>query len=132
MASSNAVRTLEKKRADLKADLALLTMQRQRVAASLAHVEATLALLGAEKTPRPRTGAKHRWLFRRGELAQLCDEIERETDAEVSARYVAREIIVRRGWDASDRYLQTFIAKKLRKALKLRRRAAASSLSTGG
>lgn len=56
MAKSHAVRTLEKKRAELKADLARFYMVRARTLESLAHVEATLALLREARKREAPTG----------------------------------------------------------------------------
>jgi hypothetical protein len=54
MAKSHAVRTLEKKRASLKADLAHCDMVRARTLESLAHVDAALTLFREAKNREAR------------------------------------------------------------------------------
>ena len=60
MPTSNAVRTLEKKRADLKADLAHLAMLQEKTLAGLAHIEATLAILRKAKQRGAPSGFQRR------------------------------------------------------------------------
>ena len=121
MPTSNAVRTLEKKRAELKADLAHLAMLREKALESLAHVEATLALFREARKREPPTGPFRRWLFRHGELKRLILSIEREAPERLTHRQIARAIIARMGWDSGDRELVTVIAEKVKGARRARR-----------
>jgi anti-sigma factor RsiW len=133
MAKSHAVRTLEKKRAHLKADLARCDMVRARTLESLAHVEATLALFREAKHREAPTGPFRRWLFRHGELKRLILSIEREASEPLTHRQIARAIIARMGWDTEDRELVTVIAEKVKGSRRrLRPRGVASSLSMSG
>lgn len=132
MATTHAMTALEKKAADLRADLAHLDMLRRRTLEGLAHIEATLALLQAAKKGGAPNGFQRRWLFRRGELKRLILEIECEAGERPTARATARVIIARRGWDASDRRLENLLAMKVRNAWRLMPPCAASSLSKSG
>ncbi len=133
MAKSHAVRTLEKKRADLKADLAHLAMLREKALESLAHVEATLALFREAKARGAPSDRRRRWLFRHGELKQLILSIERDASDPLTHRQIARAIIARMGWDSGDRELVTVIAEKVKDSRRrLRPRGAASTLSMSG
>lgn len=138
MATSNAVRTLEKKRADLKADLAHLAMLREKTLAGLAHVEATLAILREAKQRGAPSGFQRRWLFRRGELKRLILAVEREAAGPLTHRDVASAIIARMGWDREDRELLRIMAEKVQagrrcaRSVRLTPPCAASSPSTGG
>ncbi len=114
MAKSHAMRTLEKKRADLKADLAHVDMMRDRTLASLAHIEATLAILREAKERGAPSGYQRRWLFRRGELKRLILAAEREATGPLTHREVARAIIARMGWDREDRELAVMMAEKVK------------------
>jgi len=114
MAKSQAMRTLEKKRADLKADLAHVDMMRDRTLASLAHIEATLAILREAKERGAPSGYQRRWLFRRGELKRLILAAEREATGPLTHREVARAIIARMGWDREDRELAVMMAEKVK------------------
>jgi hypothetical protein len=114
MAKSHAVRTLEKKRADLKADLAHLSMLREKTLVGLAHVEATLAILREAKQRGAPSGYQRRWLFRRGELKRLILAVEREAAGPLTHREVARAIIARMGWDREDRELLRIMAEKVK------------------
>lgn len=113
MPTTNAVRTLEKKRADLKADLAHLAMLREKALAGLAHIEATLAILRDAKQRGAPSGYQRRWLFRRGELKRLILAVEREAAGPLTHREVARAIIARMGWDSEDRALVVVMAEKV-------------------
>lgn len=119
MAKSHAVRTLEKKRADLKADLAHCDMVRVRTLESLAHVEATLALFREAKNREAPTGPFRRWLFRHGELKRLILSIEREASESLTHRQIARAIIARMGWDREDRELVRIIVEKVKGSRRL-------------
>ncbi len=114
MAKSHAVRTLEKKRADLKADLAHCDKVRAQTLESLAHVEATLTLLQEAKARGAPSGRHRRWLFRHGELKRLILSIERESSEPLTHRQIARAIIARMNWDRGDRELVTVIAEKVK------------------
>jgi hypothetical protein len=114
MAKSHAVRTLEKKRADLKADLAHLAMLREKTLAGLAHIEATLAILREAKQRGAPSGFHRRWLFRRGELKRLILAVERDGAGPLTHREVARAIIARMGWDREDRALVVVMAEKVK------------------
>lgn len=114
MATSNTVRTLEKKRADLRADLAHLAMLREKTLAGLAHVEATLALLREAKQRGAPSGFQRRWLFRRGELKRLILAVEREAAGPLTHREIARAIIARMNWDRDDGELRSMIAVKVK------------------
>ena len=114
MAKSHAVRTLEKKHAALKVDLARCDMVRARTLESLAHVEATLALFREAKHRKAPTGLLRRWIFRYGELKRLILSIEREAGEPLTHRQIARAIIARMGWDSRDRELVTVIAEKVK------------------
>lgn len=122
MPTSNAVRTLEKKRADLKADLAHLAMLREKTLAGLAHIEAALAILREAKQRGVPTGFQRRWLFRRGELKRLILAVEREAAGPLTHREVARAIIARMGWDSEDRELVVVMAEKVKAGRRLKKR----------
>ena len=132
MATTHAMTALDKKAAELRADLAHLDMLRRRALEGLAHIEATLALLQAARKGGAPNGFQRRWLFKRGELKRLILAVEREAGERMTARDTASAIIARRGWDASDRRLENLLAMKVRNAWRLMPPCAASSLSTGG
>lgn len=118
MPTSNAVRTLEKKRADLKADLAHLAMLREKTLAGLAHVEATLAILREAKQRGAPSGFQRRWLFKRGELKRLIMAVEREAAGPLTHREVARAIIARSRWNQANDQLLAQITAKVKDARK--------------
>lgn len=128
MPTSNAVRTLEKKRADLKADLAHLAMLRERTLAGLAHIEATLTILREAKQRGAPSGYRRRWLFKRGELKRLILAVEREATGPLTHREVARAIIARMGWDREDRELLRIMAEKVKAGRRWEKRVAPQSL----
>lgn len=121
MPTSNAVRTLEKKRADLKADLAHLAMLQEKTLAGLAHIEATLAILREAKQRGAPSGFQRRWIFRRGELKRVILAVESETAGPLAHREVARAIIARMGWDREDRELLRLMAEKVKACRRLRK-----------
>jgi len=108
------VRTLEKKRADLRADLVHLAMLREKTLAGLAHIEATLAILREAEQRGAPSGFQRRWLFRRGELKRLILAVEREAAGPLTHREVARAIIARMAWDNDDAALRLLITTKVK------------------
>ena len=116
MSKPHAVRALEKQRASLRAEIARHETAAGRALESIAHIEATLTLLGEARRKGAPNGRKRRWLFGYGELGPLIREIEAGAGEPMPAYKVAAAIMERKGWPADDEQLERFVAGKVRNA----------------
>lgn len=114
MPESHAVRALKRKRAELGAELTQIECLRKSLLRRIKHVDATLSIMGGEQLAPIPHGRKRRWLFRRGELQRMVGAIIREAGGAIETRDIARAIIARMDWDASDAELVALIAGKVR------------------
>lgn len=119
MSKPHAVRTLEKQRASLRAEIAGHVTAIDRATEGIAQIEATLALLREAKRKGAPKGPKRRWLFAYGELGPLIREIEDAAGEPVPAYRVAAVIMERKGWPADDEQLARMLAMKVRNARRL-------------
>jgi hypothetical protein len=114
MAEPHVVTALVAKRAELSGDLERLDERRAAVKAHIANIDAVLRLFRYSGDPakiKPRR--KRNWMFRRGELARMVHDIEREANRPLHKDDIAREIMTRKGW-AHDPELLDTIADKVK------------------
>lgn len=119
MSKPHAIRALEKQRASLRADIARHENAIGNARESIAHIEATLALLRHAQRKGAPNGRKRRWLFAYGELGPMIREIEAAAGEPMPAYKVAAAIMERNGWPADDEQLQRFVAGKVRNVRRL-------------
>ncbi len=126
MTESHAVRALSEKRADLSCELARIDTERRAVLKRLKAIDEAMRILceGKRLTPIP-TGAKRRWLFRKGELTPKVYDLHRESGGTASDREIAAKIIEGMGWDAGDDDLLRVVVGKVHDARKRLRRVTA-------
>ena len=119
MSKPHAIRTLEKQRASLRAEIAGHVSAIDRATEAIAHVEATLALLREAKRNGAPHGKRRRWMFGYGELCPMIREIEADAGEPMPAYKVAAAIMARKGWPADDEQLARMLAMKVRNARRL-------------
>ncbi len=108
MAEPHVVTALVAKRAELSGELARLDERRAAIKAHIAHIDAVLRLFCYAGDPakiKPRR--KRNWIFRRGELARMVHDIEREATKPLHRDDIAAEILVRKGWARDPDLLET-------------------------
>lgn len=118
MAEPHVITALVAKRAELSGELGKLNERRAAIKEHLAHVDAVLRLFRYEGDPsliKPKR--KNNWLFRRGELARMVADIEREAVRPLHKEDVAAEIVRRKGWAADPDLVET-VADRVKDAKK--------------
>ena len=111
------------KRAELSGELGKLDERRAAIKAHIANLDAVLRLFRYAGDPakiKPRR--KHNWIFRRGELARLVHDIEREATKPLHRDDIVLEVLNRKGW-AHDPDLLGTVAEKVKD---VRKRSAAT------
>ena len=89
-------------------------MRRAAIKAHIANLDAALRLFCYKGDPakiKPRR--KRNWIFRRGELARMVHDIEREATKPLHKDDIAREILSRKGWAHDPDLLET-VADKIK------------------
>ena len=116
MADPHVITALVKRRAELAGDLDKVDGERRAVLASLANIDATLALFDYEGEPQsiPTRRRHKRRIFRRGELQRTVFDIVRERPNLATNREIAAEIIRRKGWSTTNLALLDSIARKVK------------------
>ena len=111
------------KRAELAGELGQLDERRVAIKAHIANIDAVLRLFHYAGDPakiKPRR--KRNWIFRRGELARLVHDIERESTKPLHRDDIALEVLNRKGWACEPDLLET-VAEKVKD---VRKRSAAT------
>jgi hypothetical protein len=99
MVESHVVSALVSKRAELSGEVERLDERRTALKSHIAHIDAVLRLWSYGGDPakiRPRR--KRNWIFRRGELARMVADIERDADRPLHKEEIAVQILDRKGW----------------------------------
>ena len=124
MAEPHVVTALVTKRAELSGELERLDERRAALKRHIVNLDAVLRLFHYAGDPtkiKPRR--KRNWMFRRGELARLVHDIEREAKGPLHKDDIAAEVLTRKGW-ARDPDLLDAVADKIKD---VRKRAAADT-----
>ena len=114
MAEPHVVSALVAKRAELSGEIERIDERRLALKAHISHIDAVLRLWSYGGDPakiRPRR--KRNWMFRRGELARMVMDIEREADKPLHKDEIAAQILERKGW-AHDPDLLESVADKVK------------------
>jgi hypothetical protein len=124
------------KRAELAGIIADLERQLAQHRANLTHIDGVLRVLAADLDPeaiRSKRVYKRTRYFGRNELSRLCLGVFRTATGEpVTADFIAGQVIVAKGFDASDRVLRASIADQVGSVLKrLRNRSVVERIGTG-
>ncbi len=120
MAEPHVVTALVAKRAELSGELARLDERRAAIKAHIAHIDAVLRLFCYAGDPakiKPRR--KRSWIFRRGELARMVHDIERQATKSLGKEDIAAEVLARKGWAHDPDLLET-VADKVKDLRKRR------------
>ncbi len=123
MAEPHIVTALVAKRAELSGELGKLDERRAAIKAHIANRDAVLRLFCYKGDPakiKPRR--KRNRIFRRGELARMVHEIERQATGPLHEDDIAAEVLTRKGW-AHDPDLLESVAEKVKD---VRKRSAAT------
>ena len=123
MAEPHVVTALVAKRAELSGELGKLDERRAAIKDHIANLDAVLRLFRYTGDPakiKPRR--KRNWIFRRGELARLVHDIEREATKPLHRDDIALEVLNRKGWAHDPDLLET-VAEKVKD---VRKRSAAT------
>ncbi len=108
MAELHVVTALVAKRAELSGKLENLDERRAAIKAHIANLDAVLRLFRYAGDPakiKPRR--KHNWMFRRGELARMVHDIEREATKPLHRDDIALEVLNRKRWAHDPDLLET-------------------------
>ena len=118
MAESHIVTALVTKRAELSGELGKLDERRTAIKAHTANLDAVLRLFRYTGDPtkiKPRR--KRNWIFRRGELARMVHDIERQATKPLHRDDIAAEVLTRKGWAHNPDLLET-VSEKVKDARK--------------
>lgn len=131
MAERHVITGLKTRRASIAAEIDDLERQRQRLLLALRHVDAVLAIEGFDGDKEAIQGKrKRRFMFRRGQLTRLVMAAERKHGADLTHREIAIIVIRKMGWKADAELSSKITASVCHARNTIRRRRAASSLST--
>ncbi len=118
MAELHVVTALVAKRAELTGELGKLDERRAAIKTHIANLDAVLRLFRYAGDPaKIKPKRKRNWIFRRGELARMVHDIEREATKPLHKDDIAREILTRKGWVHEPDLLET-VADKVKDARK--------------
>ncbi len=123
MAEPHVITALVAKRAELSGEVAKLDERRAAIKAHIANLDAVLRLFryaGYPANIKPRR--KRNWIFRRGELARLVHDIERESTKPLHRDDIALEVLNRKGWAHNPDLLET-VADKVKDVRKRQTKA---------
>lgn len=114
MENDHVISGLVRKRAELAGELEKLDERRTAIKAHIANIDAVLRLFLYKGDPaliKPKR--KRNWMFRRGELQRMVQDIEREAAGPLHKDDIALEVMNRKGW-AHDPDLLEIIAYKIK------------------
>ncbi len=133
MAQSHVITGLKSRRASIAAEIDELERQRQKLLAGLRHVDGALKVIGFDGNPEAiNSPRKRRFMFRRGQLTRFVYRAEREHGADIGDKAIATIILEKMGWDFDSVLLKKVTASVRAARFAIKRRRAASSLSTPG
>jgi len=131
MAETHVITGLKARRASIAAEIDELERQRRQLLASLRHVDGALKVMGFDGNPEGiNSPRKRRYLFRRGQLTRFIYNAEREHGANISHKNIATVILKKMGWKFDSVTLMKVTASVRSARFAIKRRRAASSLST--
>lgn len=124
MGSKIVLAGLVDKRARLAGELVTLDGMGKAVEADMARVDSVLALFGFQGPPDmiPIIRKRAAGLFKRGHLSRMIANIGREKPELQTDLQIAREVVVRKGWDAMDRRLCSKVRVMVKNSRKWKRR----------
>jgi len=105
---------LIRKRKRLAADVEGARRNMMDLKRDLAALDKALALFGHSDPKSIRTPGPYNRLFKRNELSRLLMAIKREQPDITEPEDLAREVIQRKGWDASNDQLFQMVLKRVR------------------
>ncbi len=114
MAEPHVISALVAKRAELAGEVQKMDKRRLALKEHIAHIDAVLRLFRYAGDPAAiKPKRKNTWLFRRGELARMVGDIEREARKPLHKEEIAAEVVRRKGWAADPDLVET-VAEKVK------------------